>query len=59
MLRNRAMAQLVARLHGVQEAVGSSPTSPTIKNSELPSFCNIGLFNDSRASHSVFDETHR
>ena len=25
----RAIAQLVARLHGVQEAVGSSPTSPT------------------------------
>ncbi len=29
-ITNRAIAQLVARLHGVQEAVGSSPASPTI-----------------------------
>ena len=28
-VRLRAIAQLVARLHGVQEVVGSSPASPT------------------------------
>ena len=32
----RAMAQLVARLHGVQEVGGSSPPSPTIQ--EIPTF---------------------
>lgn len=28
---NRGVAQLVARLHGVQEVVGSNPATPTIK----------------------------
>ena len=28
-IKERAVAQLVARTHGVREAVGSSPTSPT------------------------------
>ena len=35
---NLAIAQLVARLHGVQEAVGSSPTSQTKLKRRLEAF---------------------
>jgi hypothetical protein len=41
------MAQLVARLHGVQEAVGSNPTSPTRrlrKNKSPHRLCSSGAF---------------
>ena len=37
--RIRAIAQLVARLHGVQEVVGSNPTSPTTQKPQTAVFC--------------------
>lgn len=50
----RAMAQLVARMHGVHEAVGSNPTSPTMENSLSSEFFVFGsLWADADAEEAA------